>query len=448
MHRFLRRAAPSLTIGAALALAGCGSDPEELAFSVTGSATDVFVSYRVGTNGEAIEARVSLPFTVSVPPGEGGSFALYAVDLAGPGSVECRVTQGDNVLAEADGGILAGCTGTLREAGGASVRLFEDTWPDRFVVPASATALAGAGPLLFTAISGGNRDPYIVDPASGEAPVRYVAGNLGTCLRWSPDGTRVAFLRSGEGAGLYAMNADATGLVLLDASIAAEGCPAWAPGGAELAFAGRAAAAGGGAAAGQIFVAAADGGGVRQITQNLDPSTRLGHPTWSPDGLRVAYVTTAPDTAPDAGLRPYDDRIFAVNADGTEALLLSDPERLVQDLAWAPDGDRLLYVCHDGIGNFGTGLCVVGIDGSGTERLTDSRFADIRSAAFAADGTTTIFLAERDGIRGIFGFGTAGVPILLVPLAGTGLTVDHGIAPYPAGAPAFAVHAAPLALPF
>ena len=447
MHRSLRHAAPSLTLGAALALAGCGSGAEELTFSISGSATDVFVSYSVGTNGEATEARVSLPFTVSLAPGEGGAFALYAVDLAGPGSVECRVTQGDDVLAEADGGILAGCTGTLREAGGANARLYEDTWPERFVVPASALPGGGPGPLLFTATAGGNRDPYVVDPASGQPPVRLVAGNLGTCLRWSPDGTRIAFLRSGDAPGLYAMNADASGLVLLDSTIAAEGCPAWSPGGSELAFAGRAAAAGGGDAAGQIFVAASDGSGVRQITQNLDTATRLGHPAWSPDGLRVAYVTTAPDTAPDAGIRPYDDRIFAVNADGTEALLLSDPDRLVQDLAWAPDGDRLLYVCHDGIGNIGTALCVVGIDGAGTERLTDDRFADIRSAAYAADGTTVVFLADRDGIRGIFGFGQAGVPILLLRL-GAGLAIDHGIAPYPPGAPAFAFPATPYVLPF
>lgn len=447
MHHFLRKAAPFLSLGGALALAGCGSGAEDLTFSVTGSETEVFVSYRTGTSGEAIEERVSLPFTVSLAPGEGGAFALYAVDLAGPGSVECRVTQGADVLAEADGGILAGCTGTLRESGGASVRLYEDTWPERFVVPASALPGGGPGPLLFTATAAGNRDPYVVYPASGEPPVRLVAGNLGTCLRWSPDATRIAFVRSGA-AGLYVMNADASGLVLVDSTIVTEGCPAWSPSGSELAFAGRAPAAGGGDAAGQIFVASADGTGVRQITQNLDTATRLRYPAWSPDGLRVAYVTTAPDTAPDAGLRPYDDRIFAVNADGTEALLLSDPERLVQDLAWAPDGERLLYVCHDGMGSIGTALCVVGIDGAGTDRLTDDRFADIRSAAFAADGTTAVFLAERDGVRGIFGFGSAGVPILLVPLAGTGLTVDDGIAPYPAGAPPFAIPATPLALPF
>src|SRR5690606_936890 len=126
---------------------------------------------------------------------------------------------------------------------------------------------------------------------------------------------------------------------------------------------------------------------------------------------------------------------------------LSDPDRLVQDLVWAPEGDRLLYVCHDGIGNIGTGLCTVGIDGAGTERLTDDRFTGIRSATYAADGTTAVFLAERDGITGIFGFGIAGVPILL-PRTDAGLAVDDGIAPHPAGGAGFTLPEAPLALPF
>src|SRR5690606_25713970 len=120
----------------------------------------------------------------------------------------------------------AGCTGMLREAGGANVRLYEDTWPDGFVVPASAAPAEATGPLLFTAVSNGNRDPYVVDPRSGDAPVRLVAGNLGTCLRWSPDGARIAFFRSGEGAGLYVMNADGSSVVLLDATITPDGCPA------------------------------------------------------------------------------------------------------------------------------------------------------------------------------------------------------------------------------
>jgi hypothetical protein len=149
--------------------------------------------------------------------------------IAGPGSVQCHVAQGGTVLAEADGGAIAGCTGTLRESGGANTHLYEDEWPERFVVPASAMPGNGVGPLLFTATAGGNRDPYVIDPAAGTAPVRLVAGNLGSCLRWSPDGARIAFVRSGVDAGLFVMNADATGVVLLDSTISPDGCPAWSP---------------------------------------------------------------------------------------------------------------------------------------------------------------------------------------------------------------------------
>jgi hypothetical protein len=57
-----------------------------------------------------------------------------------------------------------------------------------------------------------------------------------------------------------------------------------------------------------------------------------------------------------------------------------------------------------------------------------------------------VFLGERDGVRGIYAFGAARVPILLLS-ATAGLTIDDGISPYP-GAGGFAVPETPLALPF
>src|SRR5207342_2826744 len=79
-----------------------------------------------------------------------------------------------------------------------------------------------------------------------EAPRRLTSGTRDTGPRWSPDGTRIAFLRAVEKDG--------------------KAQPA------------------------QIYVLAMDGGEAQALT---DGATAAGGPAWSPDGTRIAFTRPA-----------------------------------------------------------------------------------------------------------------------------------------------------------
>jgi Tol biopolymer transport system component len=87
---------------------------------------------------------------------------------------------------------------------------------------------------------------------------------------WSPDGSRLVFLRQGDG--LYIVNADGTGLRFLTAGTD----PSWSPDGAQIAFS-RWTSQGG-----EIHTINVDGTGERQVTSAAD-----GISSFSPDWQRL-----------------------------------------------------------------------------------------------------------------------------------------------------------------
>jgi Tol biopolymer transport system component len=136
----------------------------------------------------------------------------------------------------------------------------------------------------------------------------YVVGRDGTRLRrvtrgardffasWSPDGSRLAFARSPRSGRrppqVYTVRADGRGLRRLAPAASWSSIPAWSPDGRELAFAGKIRALGEG-----VFVANSDTGEVRLVFQ-VPPSITtatvvalhdLTDLSWSPDGTRLLF---------------------------------------------------------------------------------------------------------------------------------------------------------------
>jgi len=178
---------------------------------------------------------------------------------------------------------------------------------------------------------------------------------------WSPDGSKIAFVRFREGgAGIWVMNADGTGLRrITDGGPDVDGTdlgPAWSPDGSRIAFAreGRPAKAATGNA--DIYVVNADGTDVVRLTD--DPMMEYA-PTWSPDGSRIAFA--AYDLA-TGGNPPSPLRLYVMKADGTDMETLG-PEN-VEGLSWSPDGTELVFEAVEG------GIYSVGADGSGLTRLS------------------------------------------------------------------------------
>ena len=126
---------------------------------------------------------------------------------------------------------------------------------------------------------------------------------------WSPDGRTIAFNRFGD---VYLMHADGT-----DARfVATGGRPSFSPDGMRLAYAGT----DGGAEQG-IHVVSTDGTGDRRLTTGRDWS-----PAWSPDGTGLAFVHVASINDPQRFV------IETMKSDG------SDPTTIMESVnAWSLD---------------------------------------------------------------------------------------------------------------
>jgi dipeptidyl aminopeptidase/acylaminoacyl peptidase len=205
---------------------------------------------------------------------------------------------------------------------------------------------------------------WIVPTESGAPWQLTTACARETCPRWSPDGTRIAFVSDRGGAKqVYVIPAGGGEAQPLTSGGLSPSELAWSPDGRRLAFVGKPEPErprdesdvrvisrlyhkqdGEGFWDGrwkQIFIVRADGGDLRQLT---DGDYDHLSPAWSPDGAVLAYSGNA---SPDADLVEAGD-VWVVPAVAT-----APPRRLTPTLgpaqspAWSPDGSRIAYIGHD-----------------------------------------------------------------------------------------------------
>jgi Tol biopolymer transport system component len=232
---------------------------------------------------------------------------------------------------------------------------------------------------------------YIVDADGGG--LRLLARNAreGTPA-WSPDGTKIAFVRLHAGVDdVYVTNVDGTGVrrlargvrVTSDDYIGPLPVPAWSPDGRSIAFisnrSGRS----------EIYVMNADGSGQRRLTRAA--ATEFG-PVWSPDGSMIAFRRQRGDDW------HYHDDIFVINADGTGLRRLTHNAVDDSDPIWSPDGLRIFFQSQrDGDDE----IYVMNADGSGQRNLTRNPAYD-SGLSLSPDGREIAFVSTRDGFQEVF----------------------------------------------
>ena len=86
-------------------------------------------------------------------------------------------------------------------------------------------------------------------------------------------------------------------------------------------------------------------------------------PAWSPDGKKIAFVSWRESN------HDMNDDIYVMNADGTNAVNLTNHEAQDFDPAWSPDGTKIAFVSDRG-GNYD--IYVMNADGTGEVKITDN----------------------------------------------------------------------------
>jgi len=133
--------------------------------------------------------------------------------------------------------------------------------------------------------------------------------------------------------------------------------------------------------AGEIYTISPTGG----TADRINFTNYSKHPAWSPDGSRIAFVST-------------DNQIFVMKADGSGRRQITNTPTAKQEPAWSPDGTRIAYVANSFDVDQQTDLeiWVINADGSGRTQVTNNSFPDTQPA-WSPDGSKIAFVSSRTG---------------------------------------------------
>jgi WD40 repeat protein len=177
--------------------------------------------------------------------------------------------------------------------------------------------------IAFSAGSDGRTEIRLVSPDGTGERVIHGEGAQGTfaifSAKFSPDGREILFDRGTDsGFDIFVMDVDGTNVRRLTTT-GSDYDPHWSPDGSRIAFTRQ-----GEGARSDIYVMDADGTNVQQLTDGGEGVTNL-YPNWAPDGSAIAYV---------AGVTGGPGALVVMNADGSEPSTLVDGE--VLGIAWQP----------------------------------------------------------------------------------------------------------------
>jgi dipeptidyl aminopeptidase/acylaminoacyl peptidase len=283
---------------------------------------------------------------------------------------------------------------------------------------------------------------WLVSAAGGE-PRRFTTGpRRDTLPRWSPDGSRLAFVserEAGRKGQLHVMPAGGGEPVRLTDLRHGVGAPEWSPDGTRLVFAARV----GGPPEpvteedkrkskpvrvittmkyrfngegftydrrSQIFVVAADGGEPCRLT---DGEYDHVDPVWSPDGRWIAFAAARHDA------RDHDDGgdIWLVAAEGGPARRLTATAGPAAHPAFSPAGDTVAYVGRSALNAAGRNIRLFTVPVAGGPPRTLTADFD-RSCSplgvrplWSRDGGALTFAAEDQGSLGVYRVGAGGGPV-------------------------------------
>lgn len=228
-----------------------------------------------------------------------------------------------------------------------------------------------------------NPDIWVMD-ADGSDKRRLTRGPRDDgSPRWSPDGTRIAWVKTradtpwGE---IHLMEPDGSGKASLVRNAA---WPQWSPDGTRISYMHRRSCRRC-RRDWEIRVIEVASGRVVELTRNgVDDIGAM----WSPEGDRLVYTRRRPD---GGGV------LVVVFGDGSERRRLTDVEDYAYAPEWSPDGSEIAFSLLVDVADFETRLAVVDVATKERRLLTDVEIGGL-SPKWSPDGDRIAFLGFHDG---------------------------------------------------
>lgn len=248
--------------------------------------------------------------------------------------------------------------------------------------------------LAFISRLNGTRNVYLMNPnaTAGEGigvalqVTHYSEGGFLGDPIWSPDGSRIAFVRGVDEGSRSILVAAADGTTATPVTVTEHGQhPSWAPDGGKIAYSyGK-----------QVFLKNADGGGIATPLENGAGR----EPAWSPDGSRIAF------DFPAHPAEFVDLHIVSSIGGGTPVIVPSATQWTFA--AWSPGGTQVAYrstsenfgyfrvVNADGSGDHGLPV-VTGLNDNGPEPSWSPDSSRLVFQGFGS-GKTDVYVTRTDG---------------------------------------------------
>lgn len=226
---------------------------------------------------------------------------------------------------------------------------------------------------------------------------------------------KIAFASDRDGNfEIYSMNSDGTGLSRLTNSVVTDDYPTWSPDGRKIAFIrsegndGR-----------RLLIMNADGSDIRSVTTltitgvQSYPYERFGM-SWSPDGSKIVF----------------QDRndLFVIGSDGTNRASLTNGQFINFEPSWSPDGSLIAFARSIFEHGFYADIYTMNPQGGNVARVLASLpYSESRYPSWSPDGNSIILgtgaedmddpslaMVNRDGtdLRFLLNYATLGYSII------------------------------------
>ena len=131
--------------------------------------------------------------------------------------------------------------------------------------------------------------------------------------------------------------------------------------------------------------------GKRMTPEALWAMGRIGGLAVSPDGKQIAY-TVAYYSVPE---NKSNREVFVMNADGTDNRQITHTPYQENEVTWAADGSKLLFLSND---NGSSQLYEMNPDGSGRKQISKYD-GDIEGYSISPDGKKILFIAQVKTVK-------------------------------------------------